>query len=90
MSPLLSSCAVCGTPTTSRCSGCATAGGPSIFFCSPEHQKLVWHYHKFVCREKSARFVVPPFSDEELRRFEGVADVEFPAESVYRTSQAAG
>ncbi|KAL7341512.1 hypothetical protein BJY59DRAFT_692721 [Rhodotorula toruloides] len=70
----LSSCAVCGRPTTSRCSGCANAGGPSIFFCSPEHQKLVWHNHKFVCREKSARFIALPLTDAEFARIDDYAE----------------
>ncbi|BGP31705.1 hypothetical protein JCM10296v2_003479 [Rhodotorula toruloides] len=81
MSSPLSSCAVCGTPTTSRCSCCANAGGPSIFFCSPKHQKLVWHNHKFVCREKSAQFIAPPLTKAELARVEEIADVKLPPHS---------
>lgn len=33
-------CVVCGTPTATRCSACATTG-VDLFFCSTRHQKLV-------------------------------------------------
>ncbi|BGP39504.1 hypothetical protein JCM10449v2_003455 [Rhodotorula kratochvilovae] len=39
---------VCGEKTKSRCSNCKRAG-IDLFFCSPEHQKLVWPVHKLVC-----------------------------------------
>ncbi|BGO91256.1 hypothetical protein NBRC10512_008252 [Rhodotorula toruloides] len=76
--PLLHRCAVCGTSTENRCSGCSKAGGPTIFFCSPDHQKLVWHNHKRVCRDKSAAFVAPPLSDVEYQHYRQVADIKFP------------
>ncbi|GAA6055374.1 hypothetical protein NBRC10513_006314 [Rhodotorula toruloides] len=41
-------CLVCGTETKNRCSAC-TKAGLDLFFCSPEHQKLVWSPHKLVC-----------------------------------------
>ncbi|BGO99389.1 hypothetical protein RTG_02129 [Rhodotorula toruloides ATCC 204091] len=76
--PFLHRCAVCGTSTENRCSGCSKAGGPIIFFCSPEHQKLVWHNHKRVCRDRSAAFVAPPLSDEEYQHYRQVADIKIP------------
>ena len=33
-------CLVCGIKTENRCSSCAKAG-IDLFFCSPDHQKLV-------------------------------------------------
>jgi len=33
-------CEVCGEATKNRCSSCHKAG-IDLFFCSPEHQKLV-------------------------------------------------
>ncbi|GAA6033067.1 hypothetical protein JCM8097_000129 [Rhodosporidiobolus ruineniae] len=65
MSPTPSgSCCVCGKETTQRCSACGNAGF-DLFFCSEEHQKLVWFAHKLVCGLKSLPFVVPPLSAEE-------------------------
>ncbi|KAJ8294927.1 hypothetical protein OF846_001995 [Rhodotorula toruloides] len=76
--PLLHRCAVCGTSTENRCSGCSKAGGPIIFFCSPEHQKLVWHNHKRVCRGRSPSFVAPPLSDEEYQHYRQIAEIRGP------------
>ncbi|BGP07582.1 hypothetical protein JCM10049v2_003420 [Rhodotorula toruloides] len=44
----LGQCIVCGVETNKRCSAC-TKVGHSLFFCSPEHQKLVWHNHRRIC-----------------------------------------
>ncbi|BGP15657.1 hypothetical protein JCM10213v2_003646 [Rhodosporidiobolus nylandii] len=41
-------CCVCGRETTQKCSACAEANF-SLFFCSREHQKLIWPVHKLVC-----------------------------------------
>ncbi|GAA5855895.1 hypothetical protein JCM9279_001163 [Rhodotorula babjevae] len=41
-------CEVCGVLTTQKCSACESAG-ISLFFCSRDHQKLVWPAHKLVC-----------------------------------------
>ncbi|BGP31689.1 hypothetical protein JCM10296v2_003463 [Rhodotorula toruloides] len=49
-----SKCCVCGAPTTKRCQACAQSGF-DLFFCSPEHQKLVWSDHKLLCGPHSAR-----------------------------------
>ncbi|GAA5849633.1 hypothetical protein JCM8547_000517 [Rhodosporidiobolus lusitaniae] len=38
-------CAVCGTTATTRCSSCSPHN-LDLFFCSREHQKLVWKQHK--------------------------------------------
>ncbi|GAA6039900.1 hypothetical protein JCM8097_006790 [Rhodosporidiobolus ruineniae] len=59
------SCCVCGKETTTRCQACGKAG-ISLFFCSSEHQKLVWFAHKQVCGPGKANpFVWPDLSQTE-------------------------
>ncbi|GAA5911850.1 hypothetical protein JCM6882_005217 [Rhodosporidiobolus microsporus] len=58
-------CCVCGTPTEKRCSGCGTAGF-DLFFCSREHQKLVYFEHKKVCGPNAKPFRFPPLSATEV------------------------
>ncbi|GAA6043789.1 hypothetical protein JCM8097_007706 [Rhodosporidiobolus ruineniae] len=58
-------CLVCGEETTSRCEACCQAG-IDLFFCSREHQKLVWYAHKLVCGPGKAN----PFFWPELSRDE--------------------
>ncbi|GAA5942337.1 hypothetical protein JCM10213_004142 [Rhodosporidiobolus nylandii] len=41
-------CCVCGKETANRCGACAEADF-SLFFCSREHQKVIWPVHKRVC-----------------------------------------
>ncbi|GAA5945765.1 hypothetical protein JCM3775_005844 [Rhodotorula graminis] len=58
-------CLVCGTKTKNRCAKCAAAG-ISLFFCSADHQKLVWKVHKRVCGPTKANpFVYPLLSKDE-------------------------
>ncbi|KPV75223.1 uncharacterized protein RHOBADRAFT_66355 [Rhodotorula graminis WP1] len=60
-------CLVCCTKTKNRCSRCAEAG-ISLYFCSPEHQRLVWNDHKRVCGPGKANpFVWPLLSVDESR-----------------------
>ncbi|GAA5889072.1 hypothetical protein JCM6882_009734 [Rhodosporidiobolus microsporus] len=54
-------CCVCGTETEQGCSACAEAG-VDLFFCSREHQKLVYFAHKKVCGAKAKPFYFPPLS----------------------------
>ncbi|GAA6055450.1 hypothetical protein NBRC10513_006358 [Rhodotorula toruloides] len=59
-------CMVCGKETKNRCSKCAGAG-IDLFFCSPEHQKLVWSMHRFFCGPGKANpFRFPPLSPDEV------------------------
>ncbi|KAL7341516.1 hypothetical protein BJY59DRAFT_725039 [Rhodotorula toruloides] len=60
-----SKCCVCGVPTTKRCQACAKSG-IDLFFCSPEHQKLVWKHHKEVCGPNAHPFRFPPLSQDEV------------------------
>ncbi|GAA5914396.1 hypothetical protein JCM8208_002838 [Rhodotorula glutinis] len=59
-------CLVCGAKTENRCSSCAEAG-IDLFFCSPDHQKLVWKVHGRVCGPGKAN----PFTWPLLSQLEG-------------------
>ncbi|GAA5855894.1 hypothetical protein JCM9279_001162 [Rhodotorula babjevae] len=60
-------CLVCGVKTKNRCSKCAEAG-ISLYFCSSDHQKLVWKVHKRVCGPGKANpFVYPLLSKNEAK-----------------------
>ncbi|GAA5893836.1 hypothetical protein JCM6882_003107 [Rhodosporidiobolus microsporus] len=50
-------CAVCTAKAASRCSGCKTA-----FFCSREHQKLVYPTHKHLCKGPPDACYFPPLT----------------------------
>ncbi|BGP31709.1 hypothetical protein JCM10296v2_003483 [Rhodotorula toruloides] len=60
-----SKCCFCREPTSKRCQACAKSG-IDFFFCSPEHQKLVWKHHKEVCGPNAPPFRYPPFSQDEV------------------------
>ncbi|GAA5884104.1 hypothetical protein JCM16303_005919 [Sporobolomyces ruberrimus] len=72
-------CAVCGNSCTTRCSACATNGCDWMFFCSTEHQKLVWHTHKRVCGVNAAPFQWPSFTESEAMNAKSLllAEIEF-------------
>ncbi|BGP39523.1 hypothetical protein JCM10450v2_003489 [Rhodotorula kratochvilovae] len=55
-------CDVCGALADFGCSQCAAAG-IDLFFCSKEHQKLVWFAHKLVCGQENYRS--PPLTPPE-------------------------
>ncbi|KAL7337026.1 hypothetical protein BJY59DRAFT_518563 [Rhodotorula toruloides] len=58
-------CLVCGTETKNRCSRYLNAD-IDLFFCSPDHQKLVWPLHRFFCGPGKANpWEWPPLSREE-------------------------
>ncbi|EGU11938.1 hypothetical protein RTG_02000 [Rhodotorula toruloides ATCC 204091] len=60
-------CLVCGTETKNRCSSCVKAG-IDLFFCSPEHQKLVWPVHRSFCGPGKANpFRWPALSPEQVQ-----------------------
>ncbi|GAA5885677.1 hypothetical protein JCM6882_007523 [Rhodosporidiobolus microsporus] len=61
-------CCVCGKKTTNRCSSCATFG-IDLFFCSREHQKLVWkNAHSKVCGKNANPFVPPDLTRDEAKQ----------------------
>ncbi|GAA6007741.1 hypothetical protein JCM10207_004858 [Rhodosporidiobolus poonsookiae] len=62
-------CCVCGETTTTTCGACLHAG-TNLFFCSRDHQKLVWKTHKAVCGARSNPFTLPPLSKDEMAIFE--------------------
>ncbi|GAA6043823.1 hypothetical protein JCM8097_002068 [Rhodosporidiobolus ruineniae] len=61
------SCVVCGMETNTRCSSCSSAGTDWMYFCSQEHQKLVWPWHKKVCGENGNPFTFPALSKDEVK-----------------------
>ncbi|GAA5950570.1 hypothetical protein JCM3765_000534 [Sporobolomyces pararoseus] len=56
-------CILCGEPSKLKCSKCNAAGLDLMYFCSSEHQKLIWKTHKRVCG--SNPFVWPGLTDAE-------------------------
>ncbi|GAA5889023.1 hypothetical protein JCM6882_009719 [Rhodosporidiobolus microsporus] len=65
-------CCVCGVATDQRCSACGAADF-DLFFCSREHQKLVYFVHKQVCGVNAKPFRFPPLSEEEASKAKSLA-----------------
>ncbi|GAA6041127.1 hypothetical protein JCM8097_004129 [Rhodosporidiobolus ruineniae] len=69
-------CWVCGKDAVNRCSACSKAG-LEIFFCSSEHQRMVWPIHRKVCGPGKANpFFLPPLTADEAVEAKRHADVE--------------
>ncbi|GAA6041409.1 hypothetical protein JCM8097_005236 [Rhodosporidiobolus ruineniae] len=70
-------CCACGGPSTQRCSACLEAGF-ELFFCSQEHQKLVWFAHKLMCGmgdgKSSKPFRLPAITKHEARTLQQLED----------------
>ncbi|BGP39583.1 hypothetical protein JCM10449v2_003534 [Rhodotorula kratochvilovae] len=82
-------CEIRGKETTQRCSACAITG-VDLFFCSTEHQKLVWRAHKRNCGPGKANpFFIPPLTDEELASVQERADRTIITPQMRRTTLAA-
>ncbi|GAA5992887.1 hypothetical protein JCM10908_001391 [Rhodotorula pacifica] len=62
---VIAECTVCGAESQTRCSSCYSESGLSLYFCSKEHQKLIWPYHRLVCGKRAHPFHLPPFDPEE-------------------------
>ncbi|GAA5918611.1 hypothetical protein JCM6882_000833 [Rhodosporidiobolus microsporus] len=64
-------CTVCNRSTALVC------GGPSTpceaFFCSREHQKLLWPTHRWLCGKPSSTFSFAPLTEEEAHALEILA-----------------
>ncbi|BGP15804.1 hypothetical protein JCM10213_005714 [Rhodosporidiobolus nylandii] len=74
-------CCMCGVETVNRCSACGAAG-ISLFFCSREHQKLVWKdAHSKVCGSTAVPFPQPPLTAAEVEDLLRLADYKISAES---------
>ncbi|BGP15659.1 hypothetical protein JCM10213_006171 [Rhodosporidiobolus nylandii] len=73
-------CCVCGKETADRCGACAEADF-ALFFCSRDHQKLIWPIHKLVCGKEM--FSWPPLTKEEVAKARLLLDVPLQ-HGVYR------
>ncbi|GAA5975768.1 hypothetical protein JCM5350_000725 [Sporobolomyces pararoseus] len=65
----LGECVVCGKESSTRCGQCSAHGTKYMFFCGPEHQRLVWFLHRKVCGPRSNPFTVPPLTEAEEEEF---------------------
>ncbi|GAA5950636.1 hypothetical protein JCM3765_000558 [Sporobolomyces pararoseus] len=65
-SSALGQCVVCGKESVKGCSSCKAVGLNWMYFCSVEHQKLIWKSHKFVCGKNPFEF--PPLSAKEVEQ----------------------
>ncbi|PRQ72403.1 hypothetical protein AAT19DRAFT_16327 [Rhodotorula toruloides] len=82
-------CLVCGNETKNRCSRCLEAG-LDVFFCSPEHQKMVWFAHRAVCGPGKANPpLFPELTPAELADVLTRRDVQVPALAITTESSAA-
>ncbi|GAA6037339.1 hypothetical protein JCM8097_008519 [Rhodosporidiobolus ruineniae] len=70
--PALHPCTLCTMLTSTRCSGCK-----ELFFCSKEHQKLLWPMHKVFCGKDDPTFFLPSLSDLERSHLEQVRDIPY-------------
>ncbi|GAA5986635.1 hypothetical protein JCM5350_008326 [Sporobolomyces pararoseus] len=73
-SSILGRCVVCGKESLKGCSKCKAAGLDWMYFCSVDHQRLIWKVHRRVCGENPFKFPLLN-SDEakELRSLQGEA-----------------
>ncbi|GAA5965878.1 hypothetical protein JCM3765_006474 [Sporobolomyces pararoseus] len=55
-SSALGQCVVCGKASVKGCSSCKAVGLNWMYFCSVEHQKLIWKVHKRVCGKNPFKF----------------------------------
>ncbi|GAA5964805.1 hypothetical protein JCM3765_002563 [Sporobolomyces pararoseus] len=69
-------CVVCGKETYLRCEACSRFGIDWMFFCSVEHQRLIWKVHRFVCGPRSNPFTFPGFTETEIKRAKDLWEVK--------------
>ncbi|GAA5865070.1 hypothetical protein JCM8547_007703 [Rhodosporidiobolus lusitaniae] len=62
-------CIACMNKTRQRCGACKEAGF-DLFFCSREHQKMVWFAHHRFCEKNAKPFWFPLFSKQEAELLE--------------------
>ncbi|GAA5952311.1 hypothetical protein JCM3765_001937 [Sporobolomyces pararoseus] len=61
----LGECVVCGKLCSKGCSSCKKVGLDWMYFCSVDHQRLIWRVHKHVCGKNP--FEWPPLSADEAK-----------------------
>ncbi|CDR48952.1 RHTO0S21e02366g1_1 [Rhodotorula toruloides] len=77
-------CMVCGREAKHRCSACRKAG-IDLFFCSSEHQRLVWPGHRIFCGSNAFPIIFPLLSPVEAEEIIASFHVmDHPAASVTR------
>ncbi|GAA5906601.1 zinc finger MYND domain-containing protein [Sporobolomyces salmoneus] len=74
----LGECVVCGKETAIGCSVCKKAGLDWMYFCSVDHQKLIWNSHKRVCGKNP--FEWPTLTDDEAKAAWEVKDLPFSSD----------
>ncbi|GAA5849645.1 hypothetical protein JCM8547_000519 [Rhodosporidiobolus lusitaniae] len=82
-------CWGCGKKTESKCLPCSERGF-DIFFCSKEHQKLVWKQHKRICGERSNPFRFPPFDATELDLLRQAKSMNLSDEDLAKSGNVSG
>ncbi|GJN88882.1 hypothetical protein Rhopal_001853-T1 [Rhodotorula paludigena] len=60
-------CMICGIESAKCCSGCKKHG-TRIFFCSNEHQNLMWVLHRKFCGPKLHPFRLSPLTQTEAAK----------------------
>ncbi|GAA5965869.1 hypothetical protein JCM3765_006471 [Sporobolomyces pararoseus] len=60
----LGQCVVCGKESMKGCSSCKAVGLDWMYFCSVEHQRLIWKSHKLACGKNP--FEYPSLSAKEV------------------------
>ncbi|GAA5893799.1 hypothetical protein JCM6882_003098 [Rhodosporidiobolus microsporus] len=78
----LPECAVCSARTFTRCSGCPDS---NVFFCSREHQKLLWPAHKHLCGASLDACYFPPLTEKECQALLTSDDTETSPSSGVRS-----
>ncbi|GAA5824339.1 hypothetical protein JCM5353_007031 [Sporobolomyces roseus] len=75
-------CVVCGKETSARCSKCAQGGESWMYFCSQEHQKLIWSIHKRIC---GGPFQWPALTPKEAAEMLQLSAFPIPGPNGFRT-----
>ncbi|BGP15748.1 hypothetical protein JCM10213_007957 [Rhodosporidiobolus nylandii] len=69
-------CCLCGGETVQRCGSCAKYN-LSLFFCSKDHQRLIWPTHKLLCGERSNPARWPALTDQEVAYVQSIRKKPF-------------
>ncbi|GAA5964406.1 hypothetical protein JCM3765_006406 [Sporobolomyces pararoseus] len=70
-------CVVCGKICSTRCSSCSKHGLEWMYFCSVEHQRLIWFAHKKTCGENANPFQWPLLDENGREECRKLKDEEY-------------